>query len=146
MVPLWLRVDLGTMVFKGYTVKLQYYGSHTIILFSVISRTLVKRSLLNIDRKIPLTCCISCEGGITGSAPISKSKQNIGCSPADGYVNCIGSMLGGMSTGNLEAGDMTTRICMGIQNIIQPTGMRRDQKSAKGNYKTSCRFGQHKTA
>ena len=32
--------------------------------------------MLDIDWKIPFTCCTSCLGGITGSAHVSKSKQD----------------------------------------------------------------------
>ena len=41
------------------------------------------KSRLNIDRKIPLTCHISCMGGITRYSPVSQSNQNTGISSAE---------------------------------------------------------------
>ena len=63
MLPLRTRVDLGVMAMKGYSAspKLQHHWNIAIILFSVISRTLV----------------------VVGSYPSEEMQSGYSTAPAD---------------------------------------------------------------
>ena len=74
---------------------------------------------LNFDWKIPMTCRIRCVDGLTGSAPVSESKQEQDVPQRRCYVHCVGGMLEkGVPTCNLFVRVVITRICVSARNII----------------------------
>ena len=114
--PPWVRCNTRS-IFKQRIVGLKKnFLSPRLVAIATQS---VQIFMLNDDRKIPLTCHISCVGGITGWAPVLLSKQDTGIP----QQKCCGSYMGGMQGRRRVhmqciGGTCNHENCVGIQIII----------------------------